>query len=71
MGSGTRCIKQDTNLLIVIAATERRLTPTFPYRRKGTSTQKNPTSAQLALINLMESKGSTSRQNTKSAMHKL
>jgi len=55
----------------VIAATDRRLTPTFPYRKKGTKMQKNRTSVQLALMNLMESNGSTSRQNTKSAMHKL
>jgi len=55
----------------VIAATDRRLTPTFPYRKKGTKMQKNRTSVQLALMNLMESNGNTSRQNTKSAMHKL
>lgn len=63
--------RKQTHLLIVIAATDKRLTPTFPYLKKGTITQKNRMSAQLALINLIESNGSTSRQNTKSAMHKL
>lgn len=55
----------------MIAATERRLTPTFPYLKKGTRTQKNRTSAQLASTNLMESKGNTRRQNTKSATQRL
>lgn len=63
--------RYDPYLLIVIAATERRLTPTFPYLKKGTRTQKNRTSAQLASTNLMESKGNTRRQNTKSATQRL
>ncbi|CAL7943708.1 unnamed protein product [Xylocopa violacea] len=42
---------------IMIAATERRLTPTFPYLKKGTKIQKNLISAQLASTNRMESNG--------------
>lgn len=61
----------NTYLLIVIAATERRLTPTFPYLKKGTRTQRNRIFTQLASMNLMESNGSTRRQNTKSATQRL
>lgn len=54
-----------------MAATDRRLTPTFPYLKNGTRTQKNLTFVQPEWINLMESNGNTNRQKTKSATHKL
>lgn len=55
----------------MIAATDNRLTPTFPYLRNGTKTHKDLMSAQLASTNLIESKGNTNEQNTKSATQRL
>lgn len=54
-----------------MAPTIKRLTPTFPYRKNGTRTQRNPMSTHLASINRIESNGRTMRQKIKSATHKL
>lgn len=61
----------DKNLFIVIAATRSKLTPTLPYLKNGMSTHRNLISVQLGLIKRSESKGNTTKQNTKSATHKL
>lgn len=54
-----------------MAATDNRLTPTLPYLKNGTITQRKRVSTQTGLINLNESNGSTDTQKIKSATDKL
>lgn len=59
------------NRLIVMAPTESKETPTFPYRKNGTPIHRNFIFVHLASTNLTESNGSTSRQKIKSATQRL